>query len=156
MGLPMIRRNHCTTIYRLGALASIALLAACDSSSGRSTDSTSWPDRPPAELKISDRKIEALIQCYKIILLTQDRLSGSGAKHDGVAATLGPARQMIEDRLVGDLTVGAEKMRINERVEADLQQLLRDKPYGSADLLLGGARYCAGLEQKNAWRDMRP
>jgi hypothetical protein len=134
----------------------VVLLSACGSNSDRSIGETRWPDRPPAGLSISDRKIEALIQCYKIIILAQDRYSGVGAKGDGVAATLSPARRMIEDRVVGDLTQGREKMRVNEKVESELQQLLRDKPYGSAEILLEGARYCAGLEERNAWREMQP
>lgn len=144
-----------TDMPRLIMLAAVVLLTACSPNTERSK-ATVWPDRPPAGLSISERKIEALIKCYKIIILTQNRYSGTGAKSDGVAATLEPARRMIEDRVVGDLTPGIEKMRVNERVESDLQQLLSDKPYGSAEILLEGARYCAGLEQRDAWREMRP
>jgi|DEB19_MinimDraft_3_1074340.scaffolds.fasta_scaffold01127_8 hypothetical protein len=143
-------------MLRLMMFVGVVLLSACGSNSDRSTAERRWPDQPPAGLSMSDRKIEALIQCYKIIILAQDRYSGVGAQRDGVAATLSPARRMIEDRVIGDLTPGGDKMRVNEKVESDLQQLLRDKPYGSAEILLEGARYCAGLEERNAWREMRP
>jgi len=144
-------------------LFGVILLAACGSNSDRSAEKMPWPDRPPQGLSISDRKVEALIQCYKIIILAQNRFSavgaragaGAGAGGNGVAATLDPARRMIEDRVVGDLTPGIEKMRVNEKVDAELQQLLRDKPYGSGEILLDGARYCAGLEQRDAWQRMR-
>lgn len=145
-----------TGILRHIILASLVLLAACSLDTERSGKAKSWPDRPPAGLSISEGKIEALIQCYKIIILAQDRYSGTGAKSDGVAATLEPARRMIEDRVVGDLTPGGEKMRVNEKIDSQLRQLLSDQPYGSAEILLEGARYCAGLEQRNAWREMRP
>ena len=88
--------------------------------------------------------------------LTRQRYSGIGPITDGVVAQLEPTRRIIEDRVVGDLTPGIEKMHLNVQIEGSLQQLLRDKPYGSAEIVLEGARYCAGLEARNAWRYLRP
>jgi len=58
---------------------------------------------------------------------------------------------MIEQRLVGDLTDGAEKMRINERIEASIDALVRERPYASTEVLLNTARRCVDLETQNAW-----
>lgn len=130
----------------------LALLAAGCSPKPDSADA--WPRQPPAELRISERKIEALIQCYKIVLLVQEQNSGTGRKTPGIASRLATAKDMIEDRLIGDLTDGAEKMRLNEKIDAQLQALLRDKPYGSTQILSDAAGYCAGLEARDAWREM--
>lgn len=144
-----------SSFFRWMVVAAMSSLVACTQKTDPN-EAIAWPAQPPVELKISDRKIEALIQCYKIMILARDHYSGTGAKSDGIAASLSPALQMVEDRLVGDLTTGADKMRINEKIEAQIQQLIADQPYGSAKILLDGARYCAGLEQRDAWRDMKP
>lgn len=94
-----------------------------------------------------------MLQAYRV---GAGAFSGTGPNKDGVASTLIGARLMIEDRMVGDLTAGADKMRLNEKIGSDLQRLMDDKPYGSAAIILEGARYCAGLEQRDAWRGMRP
>lgn len=148
-------------MIRVGALIASALIAsamvaACARQDGASTDRPVWPERPPDGLVIGERRIEALILCYKLIVLAQRRSSGTGPNTDGVAGTLVEARRMIEDRMVGDLTAGADKMHLNEKIDADLQRLMSDKPYGSTTIILEGARYCAGLEQRDAWRGMRP
>lgn len=141
---------------RLCALFGLSLVAACGREGGPSVDGPDWPERPPDGLVIGERRIEALIQCYKLIVLAQERFSGATPTNDGVAGTLVVARRMIEDRVVGDLASGADKMRLNEKIESDLQRLMDDKPYGSKGIILEGARYCAGLEQRDAWRGMRP
>ena len=140
---------------RLGvrALGTLLTLLAAGCSPGPNA-AENWPRQPPAEIKISERKIEALIQCYKILVMVQDRNSGNGRNTEGIAARLTPAKNMIEDRLIGDLTDGAEKMRLNEKIDMQLQRLLRDKPYGSAEILRDAAGYCAGLEARDAWREM--
>ena len=156
MVLSTCARRPLTRKAWIGALIGLTLVAACGREGGRPVDGPDWPVRPPDGLVISGRRIEALIQCYKLIVLAQERFSGTGPNKDGVASTLIGARRMIEDRMVGDLTAGADKMRLNEKIGSDLQRLMDDKPYGSTAIILEGARYCAGLEQRDAWRGMRP
>jgi len=140
---------------RRGWIALAPLLALLAAGCSPSPDAIeNWPGQPPAEFKISERKIEALIQCYKIVVMVQDRNSGAGRNTEGIATRLSTAKNMIEDRLIGDLTDGAEKMRLNEKIDMQLQGLLRDKPYGSEEILRDAAGYCAGLEARDAWREM--
>ncbi|MBM4212694.1 MAG: hypothetical protein FJ179_03135 [Gammaproteobacteria bacterium] len=115
------------------------------------TSTPSKTDKPT--LPFGERRIELLITCYKAIMLTQEKY-GSRAAHtesSGLAASLEPWRRMIEQRLVGDLTDGAEKMRINERIEASIDALVKAQPYASTEVLLNTARRCADLETQNAW-----
>lgn len=99
-------------------------------------------------------RLEALVVCYKVIILTQQRNSGSGTRHDGIAGSLAVPRRSIEDRLIGDLTEGRQKARVASLVEERLQSLLANKPYTVNELLLNTARKCADLEQRNGWAEL--
>lgn len=108
----------------------------------------------PTLIDIGNRRIDALVTCYKVIILAQQRYSGTGATHDGIAGTLEGPRRTIEDRLIGNLTDTTEKIRVNERIEAALQSLLRQHPYTANELLLNTANKCAELNKRNAWAAM--
>lgn len=137
-------------------LAISALVASCDrdlppveASSGSSLEKPT--------LEFGERRVEVLIVCYKAIVLVQQKYGGSGSnpKFDGIRSALEPSRRIIEQRLISDLTNGAEKMRINERIQADIDGLMRDKPYTSTEVLLNTAQRCADLEKQNAWGVLR-
>ncbi|MBM4233960.1 MAG: hypothetical protein FJ160_07240 [Gammaproteobacteria bacterium] len=133
-------------------LVGVGLAAGCGRDQVPAPRSAEYKtDRPT--LRFGERRIEVLITCYKAIVLTQEKY-GSGAANaesSGLGASLAPSLRMIEQRLVGDLTDGAEKMRINERIEASIDALVRERPYASTEVLLNTARRCVDLETQNAW-----
>lgn len=136
----------------LSLVAIASLVVSCDRGqhSAEVTGGSS-PEKPTLEL--GKRRIEALIVCYKAILLVQQKYGGIGSnsKFDGIRSTLEPSRRIIEQRLIGDLTNGAEKMRINERIQSDIDTLMIEKPYTSTNVLLNTAHRCAKLERQNGW-----
>jgi len=133
-------------------VAIFGLVAGCTREPAPTKSAQEFDARKPT-LQFGERRIEVLIACYKAILLTQEKYGGGviNSQSTGIAAALEPARRMIEQRLVGDLTEGAEKMRINERIEASIDALVRDKPYASTEVLLNTARRCSDFETRNAW-----
>ncbi|MFM2109257.1 MAG: hypothetical protein RLZZ372_181 [Pseudomonadota bacterium] len=133
-------------------VAIFGLVAGCTREAAPTKSAEEFDARKPT-LQFGERRIEVLIACYKAILLTQEKYGGGviNSQSTGIAAALEPARRMIEQRLVGDLTEGAEKMRINERIEASIDALVRDKPYASTEVLLNTARRCSDFETRNAW-----
>jgi len=133
-------------------LVGICLAAGCGRERAPPQTSTkSKTDKPT--LPFGERRIEVLITCYKAIMLTQEKYGSRAVptESSGLAASLEPARRMIEQRLVGDLTGGAEKVRINERIEASIDSLVKAQPYASTEVLFNTARRCADLETQNAW-----
>ncbi len=142
--------------YRIFAmmvvLVVVGLAAGCGNEPAPTKSAEEFDARKPT-LQFGERRIEVLIACYKAILLTQEKYGSAGSKAEssGLAAGLEPARRMIEQRLVGDLTESAEKMRINKRVEATIDALVREKPYASTEVLLNSAQRCARLETQDAW-----
>ena len=149
-------RGHATVAFGALPLVSalvLGWLTACQPEAPK-------PQGPPLQgglgetLHLGNRRIDALITCYKVIILAQDRYGGTGAPHDGIAGSLEAARSRIEARLVANLTAGAEKARANERIELQLQSLLEAKPYTSSQLLLDTARACAERERKNTWAEL--
>jgi hypothetical protein len=144
-------------IFKLSPYTLPLLVAAtacgCSAASNEST--------PPAQTTVAKdvidlgaTRLEALIVCYKVIILTQQRYSGSGVQHDGIAGALAVPKRSIEDRLIGDLTEGRQKARVASQVEERLQSLIESKPYTVDELLLNTAQKCSDLEQRNGWAEL--
>jgi hypothetical protein len=143
--------------FKLPSCSLLLLAAAATSGCGVANNGS----MPPAQATIAkdvidlgDTRLEALIVCYKVIILTQQRYSGSGSQHDGIAGALAVPRRNIEDRLIGDLTEGRQKARVASLVEKRLQSLLESKPYTVNELLLNTAQKCSDLEQHNGWAEL--
>ena len=144
-------------LFRLPGCTILLLAAvAVSGCSAGSNGSTPPPETTAARdvIDLGATRLEALIVCYKVVILTQQRYSGSGTQHDGIAGTLAAPRRSIEDRLIGDLTEGRQKARVASLVEERLQSLLESKPYTVNELLLNTARKCADLEQRNGWAEI--
>lgn len=148
IGLRTLRRPN-WAVMLLAAVVAIG----CDASNKESV-SAPQANVPKEEIDLGATRLEALIVCYKVIILTQQRYSGSGTQHNGIAGSLAAPKQSIEYRLIGDLTDGRQKARAAALVEQRLQSLLESKPYTANDLLLNTARKCADLEQRNGWAEL--
>mgnify|MGYP006282093991 CR=1 FL=1 len=143
--------------FKLRSCALLVLVAiAASGCSAASNGSAPVPQATVGKnlIDLGTTRLEALVVCYKVIILTQQRYSGSGSQHDGIAGALAAPRRSIEDRLIGDLTEGRQKARVASVVEERLQSLIESKPYTVNELLLNTARQCADVEQRNGWAEM--
>ena len=138
--------------FRVACVVVVAMLSSC---SRQAEDGL--PRRWGETMQLDGDRLEVLITCFKAVTLAQQRYSGTGELRTGrIGKSLESTRVAIEARMIGDYNRGDEKMRINARIEERLQKLLREREYGSTQVLLDTAYACADLERRNAWEGMRP